>query len=166
MLARRSDRIDAPANTTTTLSPLNLTPMLAQDGVALVVLTLDQPNGVRVSQNIYWQGSDEASLQKLNSLPPQNLTVQAHAAPGSAATIVSVNLENRGSVPALAAKLTAVDSEGKRVLPVIYSDNYITLLPHEPRKVDIRCPAGAHCARIQIRGWNVQPTTIAVEGGS
>jgi len=68
------------------------------------------------------------------------------------------------SVPALAAKLTAVDPEGNRVLPVLYSDNYVTVLPGEPRRVNIRCPAGAQCSRIQIRGWNVEPAVLSIVG--
>jgi hypothetical protein len=79
-------------------------------------------------------------------------------------TVVSVELENHGSVPALAAKLTAVDDEGKRALPVLYSDNYVTVLPGEPRRVDIRCPAGAQCSRIQVRGWNVEPAAVSIGG--
>jgi hypothetical protein len=90
--------------------------------------------------------------------------VTAHAARQGEQTVVSVELENPGTVPALAAKLTAVDNDGKRVLPVLYSDNYITVLPGEPRKVDIRCPAGAQCSRIQIRGWNVEPTIVNIGG--
>jgi hypothetical protein len=69
------------------------------------------------------------------------------------------------TVPAaLAAKLTAVDRQGNRVLPVLYSDNYVTVMPGEPRRVDIRCPARAECSRIQIRGWNVEPQTVSIGG--
>jgi hypothetical protein len=128
----------------------------------LVVLTLDEPGGSRISENIYWQGRDEASQRKLNSLARQNLMVSAHAVQQAGQTVVSVELENHGSVPALAAKLTAVDGEGKRVLPVLYSDNYVTVLPGEPRKVDIRCPAVARCSRIQVRGWNVEPAAVSI----
>jgi len=130
----------------------------------LVVLTLDEPGGVRLSENIYWQGRDEASQQELNSLARQNLSMTAHAARRSDETVVSVELQNRGSVPALAAKLTAVDNDGNRVLPVLYSDNYVTVMPGEPRRVEIRCPSGSHCSRIQIRGWNVEPATVNVDG--
>jgi beta-galactosidase/beta-glucuronidase len=162
LLAHRSDRLSAPANATTTLNRLDLTAPLSQYDLVLVVLTLDEPGGVRVSENIYWQGRDEASQQQLNSLARQNLTVSAHAVRQSGQTVVSVELENRGSVPALAAKLTVVDNEGSRVLPVLYSDNYVTVLPGEPRRVDIRCPAGNQCSRIQIRGWNVEPATVSI----
>ena len=164
VLAHRSDKVNAAANATTNLKPLNLAAVLPQNDLVLVVLTLDGPGGVRVSENIYWQGRDAASQQKLNSLARQALTVTAHAARQQGQTVVSVELQNRGSVPALAAKLTAVDTGGKRVLPILYSDNYVTVMPGEPRRVEIRCPADSRCARIQIRGWNVEPATVSVEG--
>jgi Exo-beta-D-glucosaminidase Ig-fold domain len=61
-------------------------------------------------------------------------------------------------------KLTAVDEVGDRVLPVLYSDNYVTVLPGEPRTVEVRCPAGGQCSRIQIRGWNVEPAAVSIVG--
>jgi hypothetical protein len=162
LLTHRSDKVSASANATTTLNRLDLATMLSQNDLVLVVLTLDEPGGERISENIYWQGREEASQQKLNSLARQNLTVSAHAVRQDGQTVVSVELDNRGSVPALAAKLTAVDPEGNRVLPVLYSDNYVTVLPGEPRRVNIRCPAGAQCSRIQIRGWNVEPAVVSI----
>jgi Exo-beta-D-glucosaminidase Ig-fold domain len=62
-----------------------------------------------------------------------------------------------------ACRNSTLDVQGNRVLPVLYSDNCITLLPHELRTVDIRCPdAGVHCARIQVRGWNVHPASVLI----
>jgi hypothetical protein len=49
-------------------------------------------------------------------------------------------------------------------LPVLYSDNYVTVLPGEPRRVNIRCPPGAQCSRIRIRGWNVEPAVVSIVG--
>ncbi|MBV8399695.1 MAG: hypothetical protein JOZ17_13275 [Acetobacteraceae bacterium] len=61
---------------------------------------------------MYRRGSDATRLQKLNSLGPQSLTVRAHAVQRGGETVVSVQLENPGSEPALAAKLTAVHAQG------------------------------------------------------
>jgi hypothetical protein len=166
LLARHTTKVSATANSTITLPSLNLAPALATEGLVLVVLTLDERGGARISENIYWQGADDQSHQKLNSLAPQSVSVATQTTLEGGQTVVSVTLENRGSIPALATKLTVVDSSGKRVLPVLYSDNYLTLLPHEPRKVDIHCPVGGRCAQIQLRGWNVVPATMSVAGGS
>jgi hypothetical protein len=163
LLARHAAKVSAVANSTTPLPALNLAPALATEDLVLVVLTLDEADGTRISENIYWQGRDDHSQQKLNSLASQSLSVKAQRATRD---VVSVDLENRGSIPALATKLTVVDDDGKRVLPVLYSNNYLTLLPHEPRKVEIRCPPSGQCSHIQVRGWNVEPATVTIADGS
>ncbi len=48
------------------------------------------------------------------------------------------------------------DQAGPRILPAFYSDNYISLLPGEQRKVEISYPASAAkgSAHVALRGWN------------
>jgi hypothetical protein len=164
LLAQRSDNVTVAANSVITLQPLDLARVLKHDEVVLVTLSLEDSKGSRVSDNVYWQGRDDSSLRKLNELAPQPVAISAHEADSPAAeSVVTVDLENRGNAPALAAKLTVVDEQGNRTLPVYYSDNYVTLLPGAVKHVEIHCPTGgAHCARIQLRGWNVQPTTASV----
>jgi hypothetical protein len=77
---------------------------------------------------------------------------------------VHLVLEDTGSAPALAAKLTLVDEAGQRILPAFYSDNYLSLLPGEPRQIEIRYPrAHAGGARVNLRGWNVEPLSTPIE---
>jgi hypothetical protein len=161
LLARHATKVSAAANSSTSVSAVDLTSALATEELVLVALTLDGPDGARISENIYWQGRDDRSQQRLNSLASQSLSVQAQT---DSRGVVSVELENPGSIPALAAKLTVTDDAGHRVLPALYSDNYLTLLPHEARKVEIRCPAGGQPSHIQVRGWNVQPSTVSIAG--
>jgi hypothetical protein len=174
-LLQRSDSVTVAANSVATLRPLELAKLLEHEGVVLVELSLSDTNGRPLSRNVYWQGRDDSSLRKLNDLAPQAVSIAAHQIPGtSAATaadaggqvrnegtadnVVTVELHNSGTQPALAAKLTAVDEHGNRVLPVFYSGNYVTLLPGASERVEIHCPVhGARCARVELRGWNVQP---------
>ncbi len=73
-------------------------------------------------------------------------------------------MTNQGRAPALAAKITMLDERGARVLPVYYDDNYVALLPGESRRIEVLCPAGsAPCARIALRGWNVETREIPVQ---
>ena len=173
LLLHRSDTVTVAANSVATLPPLDLAKSLAREEVVLVALSLADSNGKPVSESIYWQGRADSSLRKLNDLAPQPVTLVAHEISGTANgvatrdagdTLVTVVLENRGTQPALAAKLTAVDEHGNRVLPVFYSDNYVTLLPGTSKHLEIRCPsAGARCARIELRGWDVQPGGASVQ---
>jgi endogenous inhibitor of DNA gyrase (YacG/DUF329 family) len=50
------------------------------------------------------------------------------------------------------------------VLPVYYDDNYVSLLPGESRRIEVRCPGGSgRCARVALRGWNAEAREISVE---
>ena len=163
VLAQRSDSVAVAADSVLTLPPLSLAKYFASEPVLLVALSLDDSKGAHVSQSVYWQGRDDSSLRQLNELAPQPVTIAAQERPGTAETVVSVDLENHGTAPALAAKMTVVDESGKRVLPVYYSDNYVTLLPGASRHLEIRCPtAGTRCARIELRGWNVAAAVAVV----
>lgn len=164
ILATREDQLTAPANQVTTLAPLALAPYLSRDGIVLVALTLSDAAGRRISENIYWPSRDEASTQALNALKAQNVRVSARATLEADEVAVHLVLEDTGSAPALAAKLTLVDEAGQRILPAFYSDNYLSLLPGEPRQIEIRYPrAHAGGARVNLRGWNVEPLSTPIE---
>ena len=77
-----------------------------------------------------------------------------------------VALENTGSAVAVAAKLTLLRaSDGERILPAYFSDNYVSLLPGEKREVEISYPAAQATApaTVAIRGWNVMPAKVEVQ---
>jgi hypothetical protein len=164
VLADRVDSVGAAANAVTHLAPLDLDAALAGEGVVLVKLTLSDASGATLSDNVYWPGRDSASQRRLNDLPAQPVTLSARARTAGADGIVDVLLSNRGNAPALNAKITLQDARGARVLPVYYSDNYVSLLPGESRQIEVLCPAGgADCARVALRGWNVESRAVDVE---
>jgi hypothetical protein len=164
VLASRTDAVSVGADSVVTLPSLGLARDFTNEPVVLVALSLVDSKGATLSESVYWQGREEASLRRLNDLPVQLIIVVAHETQrNSEKAVVTVDLINRGTGPALAAKLTAVNEHGKRVLPVYYSDNYVSLIPGASKRIEIRCPVtGAHCAQIELRGWNVQPTTVPV----
>ena len=91
---------------------------------------------------------------------PVSLTAQVRNEPSE--RVVTVDLSNRRSAPALAAKLKRVDEKGQRILPAFYGDNYVTLLPGESRHINIRFPpAFAGNPSVKLRVWNVEPLTVA-----
>jgi hypothetical protein len=149
-LAERSDRLDAAANQVTSLAPLELKKHLDQGQMVIVALTLSDAKRAAISENLYWQGRDETSHRQLNALARQSISVSTRAE----GDVLNVELVNRGNAPALNTKLTLVDARGQRILPAYYSDNYLTLLPGEPRRVQIR--HSGKDARVTVRGWNVQ----------
>jgi hypothetical protein len=163
LLLERIDRVDAAANATTTLEPLNLAPLLARDGVVLVVLKLTDSHDAVVSDNFYWQAHEDSDLMRLTGLAQQPLALGTSSHADADGTIIDITLKNNGRVPALLAKLTLLDAAGDRVLPAYYSDNYVSLLPGESRTIRAQCPAaGRGCAAISLRGWNVAPDKTLV----
>jgi hypothetical protein len=162
-LLERVDSLDVAANSVATLGKLDLGAALAHEALVLVKLTLTDSRGATLSDNVYWQGRDAASQRRLTELRPQPIAVSARARRAGADTRVDVVLTNRGRTAALGAKITMLDSEGARVLPVYYDDNYVALLPGESRRLQVLCPAAsARCAKLALRGWNAQPLEVAL----
>ncbi|GAC1421173.1 MAG: glycoside hydrolase family 2 [Acidobacteriaceae bacterium] len=135
----------------------------AASGVAYIELQLRDAAGSVLSRNFYWYSSDSAGYRQMNDLPKVELTASLDsvtAAGGESHAIVELN--NPGRAVALATKLTLVDSKGERILPAYYSDNYVSLLPGESRRIRIDYPAqqGGE-PNVKIRGWNVTPKSAS-----
>jgi hypothetical protein len=164
LLAERVERVDASANATTTRKPLaELSRALLRERLVLVSLTLRDRGGAMLSENTYWQSGEPGGQQRLNELDaqPVDMAVRGHAS--SSGAVIDVRLKNSGRAVALNAKITMLDEAGRRVLPVYYGDNYVSLLPGEAREIEVRCPAGGSpCSRVALRGWNVIPKEAVV----
>jgi hypothetical protein len=158
--------VDTLANNITPVPDVNLKSLIEQHRMVIIALRLRELDGRLVSDNTYWQGVDDAAHQKLNELAPQRIRMSAGASTVEDERVIAVMLENDGKLPALAAKLTLVDHMGTRILPARYTDNYITVLPGEPRRVLISYPAklGSRVT-LNLRGWNVQPASLRVRDG-
>lgn len=60
-------------------------------------------------------------------------------------------------------RLSLLDEDGTRVLPTLYDDNYLWLLPGETRTVTMSWPASALSSglpRLRVEGYNTQPVTV------
>ncbi len=55
-------------------------------------------------------------------------------------------------------------SNGVRILPAYYSDNYVSLLPRKSWEVDIEYRASASGGEppVNLRGWTLAPTTVPI----
>src|SRR4029079_14460970 len=103
------------------------------------------------------------SQQRLDSLPPQVISLSAKAAANADERTLTVTLVNRGKQAALNVKLTLFDAQDNRILPAYYSDNYVSLLPGQQRNVEVHFPASfAGAVSLKLRGWNVKPISATV----
>ncbi len=118
------------------------------DDVHFLRLRLIDASGALLSENVYWRGVTELDYRRLNQLAPVNLRV---ATTGAIANGVHRRLTAQISNPAdspaaaFAIHLQVLDPRtGERVLPLLASDNYFTLMRGESRAVtiDYDAPAG------------------------
>ncbi|WP_019057175.1 glycoside hydrolase family 2 protein [Streptomyces prunicolor] len=158
----------------------------------LVRLTLTDASGKEVSRNVYWLSSKPdtldwahtdwyytpttsyADLKGLNSMAqaPVSATASTNAdAHGMSTTTVTVRNsgtgkgsgKGSGKTPSLLTDVHLVDSAGKPVLPVQWSDNEVSLWPGESttltatyRTADLHGSA----PRVRVSGWNTPERTI------
>jgi hypothetical protein len=62
-------------------------------------------------------------------------------------------------------RISLIDRETKeRVLPVFYSDNYLSLEPGRTKKISLEYPAGVDLSNktVHLEGWNVEELEIVI----
>ncbi len=165
LLLHHEEKRDAAANALTAGFRMEMAPLLEDGNVVIVSLELKDSSGAVVSRNLYWLGSQSSSYRSLNRLAPATVSVTAKSVRAGDSVRIHVELRNTGTVVALQEKLTLLDaSDGLRILPAYYSDNYLSLLPGETREVEIEYPATAakRAAQLGVRGWNLKTQTVAI----
>ncbi len=109
--------------------PAGLTP------VHFLRLTLSR-TGKPVSTNFYLRSLVRNDYRAIRELPPAELTLQASAKQAGDIWNLTGTVHNRSTWPALMVRVKAVrEKTGDRVLPVIYSDNYVFLMPGESQTI-------------------------------
>jgi hypothetical protein len=89
-----------------------------------------------LSENFYWRGTEEGNFRALRTLPKAKLGVSTRVEHKGAEWFLTTELTNSSVTPALMVRLKAVrEKSGDRILPAIYSDNYVALMPGENRSI-------------------------------
>jgi Glycosyl hydrolase 2 galactose-binding domain-like/Exo-beta-D-glucosaminidase Ig-fold domain/NedA-like, galactose-binding domain/Glycosyl hydrolases family 2 len=135
--------------------PSGLTP------VHFLRLSLEAPgNSEPLSANFYLRGREEENFRAIRALPKVRVqaTTTGSNQPGGIWRL-ETTLKNVSRQPALMVRVKAVrGTSGDRILPVIYSDNYVALMPAEERLIhtEIRdADARGEKPSIIIDGFNV-----------
>jgi exo-1,4-beta-D-glucosaminidase len=174
----RDDSLDAPADSTAKIFTLpeiqNLSPTY------FVVLRLTGSAGKLVGSNFYWLSTKPETLDwskstwwvtptksfadftALAQLPKVKLKVsdsfEIQSQGGQAVTHVTI--ENPGKSLAFFVRLKINKGEsGEEILPVLWKDNYISLLPGEKRELTATyrgAELGTSKPVVEVSGWNVQ----------
>ncbi|NYF91610.1 glycoside hydrolase family 2 TIM barrel-domain containing protein [Tunturiibacter empetritectus] len=138
--------------------------------VHFVKLELRDATGKLISENFYWRALPEHQddLKALGSLPVVTLGASVIRRDAEDKVFVTVTLQNTGKDIALMTHLQLRRKRsGERVLPVYYSDNYVSLLPNETRTITIEAATAdlkGEDALVVLDGWNVGVTSATSAG--
>ena len=170
------DSVDAPADSTAKV--FALPEMDGLSPVYFVALRLTDSTGKLVGSNFYWLSTKPETLDwakstwwmtptdsfadytALAQLPKVKLKVTNRTERTSEDSVTHVTLENPSKSLAFFVRLK-VDKgvKGEEILPVVWQDNYISLLPGETREVTATYRAtdlGTAKATVEVSGWNVE----------
>jgi hypothetical protein len=92
--------------------------------------------GQAISDNFYLRGLEEYNFKAIRDLPKVQVTAAVKTERQGARWVLTAELQNKSSQPALMVRVGAVrEKSGDRILPAIYSDNYVALMPGERRTI-------------------------------
>jgi hypothetical protein len=169
LAAQKEIPVNADADHATDLGELELPDSITN--TYFVRLELADANGKPLSQNFYWRAVpwNANDLTALNKLPKVALTAQVDRKDAGGNRILTVTLRNPTKSIVLMAHLQLRRKSGERVLPVFYSDNYISLVPGETRTVTIEAALSDfhnEDALLVFDGWNATVEPASFDGAS
>jgi exo-1,4-beta-D-glucosaminidase len=172
----QSNSVDAGADSTAKIFALPEVAGLSP--TYFLVLRLQDSAGKVVGSNFYWLSTKPETLDwaksnwwmtptaqyadftAISQLPKVKLKVTDHSERKGEEEVTHVTLENPGKSLAFFVRLK-VDkgAKGEEILPVVWEDNYVSLLPGEKREVTATYRAselGTSKPEVEVSGWNVE----------
>jgi exo-1,4-beta-D-glucosaminidase len=149
------------------------------DKIFFIDLTLSDASGSVLSRNFYWVPGTlttfdwpkteythtpalrQEDMTALANLPPAKVTAHAEIENTSRGRELRLHLDNGSGVLAFQISASIRTSSGGLIAPVLWSDNWIELVPGESRTLTALLPDSAPSDTIvQIGGWNIASETI------
>ena len=121
----------------------------------------------RIADNFYWTNEREyMNLHALDRLEQVELglTYTKLSSVGGNDRY-SVTIENETDIPALMIRLKTLDKDGNRILPIYYSDNYISLMPGDSQTITLEIDSrysDETTPAFYLEGWNMDEKKMAV----
>ena len=147
-------------------------------------LTLQDKNGLTVSSNFYWLSTKDdvldwrkpkwyytptssyADMSQLEKLPVVKLSVSGDAARKGDNEIAHITMSNPTRSLAFFIHLQIKKgSNGREVLPIVWQDNYFSLLPGEKRDISASYKTkdlAKAAPFLSVEGWNTSPLLIPI----
>jgi exo-1,4-beta-D-glucosaminidase len=150
------------------------------DRIFFIDLTLTDVRGSTVSRNFYWipgtlttfdwsksdythtPAARHEDLTPLASLPAAKVNAQAEITNTPKGREIRVHLDNQSNALAFQLHAAARTQSGGLIAPVIWSDNWIELVPGESRTLTALLPDDETSAPvISLEGWNVAQQSLS-----
>ncbi|MGO9169760.1 MAG: glycoside hydrolase family 2 protein, partial [Candidatus Sulfotelmatobacter sp.] len=140
-------------------------------------LRVTDGSGKLVGSNFYWLSTKPETLDwaksnwymtptesyadytSLAQLPKVKLKVSSRSGRSGENEVTRVAVENPSKNLAFFVRLKLKGKSGEEILPVVWQDNYISLLPGEKREISATYRAssmGTATPAIEVSGWNVE----------
>jgi len=150
---------------------VSLTDQKSPTAVWFLDLRLHDAAGAEVARNFYWLSTEPDVLDYENNLwfvtPTKEFAdftalddlaeVELDVSASENESEVMVQLFNPTDALAFFVELRVVDGNGNSILPVLWDDNYVSVLPGESRELTARFPTVHNLsgATLVVKGWNV-----------
>jgi exo-1,4-beta-D-glucosaminidase len=177
---RKADGMEVPPNSSVTA--LEVARIENLPGVFFVRCQLRDRNGRSLADNVYWDSTSEdvlvppdkekafdssqiawADLTPLNSMKPATVAATGRLSESDGWITVKVLLRNKSSVPGFFLRAEITNSgDGDEILPVTWSDNYVTIFGGESMTLEARFRAsevGHGGMVLRVGGHNVPAFT-------
>ncbi|HEY1902752.1 MAG TPA: glycosyl hydrolase family 2 [Terracidiphilus sp.] len=177
----RTETINAKADSTNSIFKL---PTLADlTPVYFLKLTLTDASGNVVGRNFYWLTEKPETISRgvinlgtgfadtfadfrpLNQLKKVTVKATATTTQENGGQVTHIRLENNNSILAFFLRLNLhVCGPDKEIVPVVWSDNYLSLVPGESRELTAtyRAPQ-PESVRVDVSGWNVNDAEVGCD---
>ncbi|MFH6946059.1 glycosyl hydrolase 2 galactose-binding domain-containing protein [Flavobacterium sp. FlaQc-50] len=149
----------------------------AYSKIYFLKMNLSDENGKSIADNFYWLSTKKdvfdfkksdwihtplmeyADFKDLDKLPKVKIAAQHTIKKEKENYEVTVELKNPSAAIAFLIELNIVgDLSGKSIVPVLWEDNYISLVPKESRTIKVTFPVAALKGEkpvFRYKGWNV-----------
>jgi len=163
-------KVTTEPDVATNLGPIDFPATVSP--VHFIKLDLLDANDKPLSSNFYWRSLPDHpdDFTYLNKLP--TVTIEAKVASNDAdgKRTLTVTLHNPSKDVALMAHMQLRrQKSGERVLPVFYSDNYVSLVPGETRSLNVEASISdfnGDNALLVFDGWNVTVAPTSSKGAA
>lgn len=156
---------NAPAGQATEIQSLAAA-LKSRHELTFVTLTLTTPDGATVSRNTYWL-APKSNYQVMQELPTSDVKMKKVAPVAGQKDAWQLTLENPTDRLAFFLHAKLITEDGREVLPSYWSDNYLSVPPHESRTLEVNirdAKATQGPLYLWIKGWNSKGQKVLVNG--